>query len=210
MKIVDPALAAKILADGRTIGHPARSKEVIGKVRYVARYAQPFAMGVSNTAHVVRFYRMLKKRIEEGNPVEVYVFNTTGRIVAKHVWVEKKFGNKVIEVPEPVLVEDENGIPRAIGGTRPSIEETELFLLQAVRGAVEYEPHPVWGSKVLVPKKVPGIPDERLRRLKPTTYLSMEEFKALLKAQIEESKYWLDINCPGLPKEIRNSMDFKR
>lgn len=209
VKIVDPALAAKVLADGRTIGHPAQSKEVIGKVRYVARYAQPFTMGVSNTAHVVRFYRMLKKRIEEGNPIEVYMFNTTGRIVAKYVWVEKKFGNKVIEVPEPVLVEDENGVPRAVGGTKPSIEETELFLLQAVRGAVEYEPHPVWGSKVLVPKKVPGIPDERLRRLKPTTYLSMEEFKALLKAQIEESKYWLDINCPGLPKEIRNSMDFE-
>ncbi len=209
VKIVDPALAAKVLADGRTIGHPAQSKEVIGKVRYVARYAQPFTMGVSNTAHVVRFYRMLKKRIEEGNPIEVYMFNTTGRIVAKYVWVEKKFGNNVIEVPEPVLVEDENGVPRAIGGTKPSIEETELFLLQAVRGAVEYEPHPVWGSKVLVPKKVPGIPDERLRRLKPTTYLSMEEFKALLKAQIEESKYWLNINCPGLPKEIRNSMDFE-
>ncbi|OYT55299.1 MAG: hypothetical protein B6U76_06375 [Desulfurococcales archaeon ex4484_217_2] len=84
MKIVDPALAAKVLADGRTIGHPAQSKEVIGKVRYVARYAQPFTMGVSNTAHVVRFYRMLKKRIEEGNPIEVYMFNTTGRIVAKY------------------------------------------------------------------------------------------------------------------------------
>jgi len=209
VKIVDPALAAKVLADGRTIGHPAQSREVIGKVRYVARYAQPFTMGVSNTAHVVRFYRMLKKRIREGSPIEVYMFNTTGRIVAKYIWVEKKLGNRVLEVPEPVLVEDENGIPKAIGGTRPSIEETELFLLQAVRGAVVYEPHPIWGNKVLVPKRVPGISDERLKQLKPTTYLSSEEFKALLKAQIEESKYWLDKNCPGLPDEIRNSMDFE-
>jgi len=197
------------LADGRTIGHPAQAKEVIGRVRYVARYAQPFTMGVTNTAHVVRFYEMLVKRIEEGNPVEVYMFNTTGRIVAKYKWVEKKLGNKTIAAPEPTLVKDERGIPRPIGGTNPTIEETELFLLQAVRGAVEYEPHPVWGERVLVPKNVHGISEERLKQLKPTTYLNMEEFKVLLKAQIEESKYWLDKNCPNLPEKIRNAMDFE-
>lgn len=208
IKIVDEAIAAKVLADGRTIGHPAQAKEVIGKVRYVARYARPFTMGVTNTAHVVRFYQYLKKRKEEGNPIEVYLFNTTGRIIAKYEWKEKKLGDKTIMAPEPVLVEVE-GIPKAIGGTRPTIEETELFILQAVRGAVEYEPHPVWGEKVLVPKKVPGIKPERLKELKPTTYLSMGEFKALLKAQIIESKYYLDKDCPNLPKEIYNAMDFE-
>lgn len=35
-------------------------------------------------------------------------------------------------VPEPILVEM-NGIPKAMGGTRPTIEETELFLLQATK-----------------------------------------------------------------------------
>ncbi len=208
VKIVDEALAAKVLADGRTIGHPAQAKEVVGKVRYVARYAQPFTMGVTNTAHVVRFYEYLKKRREKGDPIEVYHFNTTGRIIAKYKWVEKKLGDKTIMAPEPVLVEID-GIPRAIGGTRPSIEETELFLLQAVRGAVKYKPHPVWGEKVLVPVEVPGISSERLKELMPTTYLSMDEFKALLKAQIEESKYYLNKNCPGLPKEIYNAMDFE-
>jgi len=208
IKIVDEALAAKVLADGRTIGHPAQAKEVVGKVRYVARYAHPFTMGVTNTAHVVRFYQYLKKRKEKGDPIEVYQFNTTGRIIAKYKWVEKKIGNKTIMAPEPVLVEVD-GIPKATGGTRPSIEETELFLLQAVRGAVKYKPHPVWGEKVLIPVEVPGISSERLKELMPTTYLSMEEFKALLKAQIEESKYYLNKNCPGLPEEIYNAMDFE-
>ncbi len=208
VKIEDIALAAKVLADGRTIGHPAQAKEVIGKVRYVARYAQPFTMGATNTDHVVRFYQYLKKRKEEGNPIEVYLFNTTGRIIAKYEWVEKDLGGKKIMAPEPILVE-KNGIPKAIGGERPSIEETELFLLQAVRGAVKYKPHPVWGEKVLVPDDVPGLTKERLKQLDPTSYVSMEEFKNLLHAQIEESKYWLNKNCPNLPEEIFNAMDFE-
>ena len=208
IKIEDIGLAAKVLADGRTIGHPAQAKEVVGRVRYVARYAKPFTMGVTNTAHVVRFYNYLKKRREKGDPVEVYQFNTTGRIIAKYYWTEKKLGDKIIKIPEPVLVE-KNGRPRAIGGERPSIEETELFLLQAVRGAVEYEPHPIWGEKALIPKRVPGLSCERLKKLKPTTYLTMEEFKALLKAQIEESKYYLDRDCRNLPPEIYNAMDFE-
>ena len=40
------------------------------------------------------------------------------------------------------------------------------------------------------------------------THVGLDEFRRLLKAQIEESKYWLDINCPGLPDEIKNAMDF--
>ncbi len=207
MKIEDPALAAKVLADGRTIGHPAQSKEVIGKIRYVARFAQPFTMGVSNTAHVVRFYEFLKRRAERGDPIQVYMFNNTGRIIAKYRWVERELDGRVLEVPEPILVE-KNGVPKAVGGERPTIEETELFILQAVRGAVEYKPHPVWGDKVLIPKHVPGLSDERLSQLDPTSYLEMEEFRRLLKAQIEVSKYWLDRNCPNLPKEIYEAMDF--
>jgi len=207
VKIVDPALAAKVLADGRTIGHPAQAKEVVGRVRYVARYAQPFTMGATNTDHVVRFYNYLKKRIAQGDPIEVYQLNTTGRIVAKYKWVKKKLGDKEIEAPEPILVL-KNGVPKAVGGTRPTIEETELFLLQTSRGAVKWRPHPVWGEKVLVPAEVPGISPERLAELDPVTHVGLEEFKRLLKAQVEESKYWLDINCPGLPDEIKNAMDF--
>lgn len=95
-----------------------------------------------------------------------------------------------------------------MGGTSPTIEETELFILQAARGAVEYEPHPIWGDKVLVPVKVEGIDERRLRELMPTSYLSMNEMKRLLKAQIKLSKYHLDRQCPGLPPEIYNAMDF--
>ncbi len=61
------------------------------------------------------------------------MFNTTGRIIAKYKWVEKRLGGKLIEAPEPVLVVKE-GRPRAVGGEGSSIEETELFILQAVRG----------------------------------------------------------------------------
>ncbi len=207
MRVEDPALAAKILADGRTIGHPAQSKEVVGKLRYVARFAQPFTMGVPNTAHVVRFYEYLRKRIEQGDPIQVYVFNNTGRIIAKYRWVRMKLGDREIEAPEPILVE-KNGIPKAVGGERPTIEETELFILQAARGAVRYRPHPVWGDKALIPVEVPGLSEERLRQLDPTSYLDMDEFRRLLRAQIEVSKYYLDRNCPGLPKEIYEAMDF--
>jgi len=207
MKIEDPALAAKALADGRTIGHPAQSREVVGRIRYVARFAQPFTMGVSNTDHVVRFYEYLKRRKERGDPIDVYLFNNTGRIIAKYRWTEVKLGDRVIEAPEPILVE-KDGVPKAVGGERPTIEETELFILQAVRGAVRYKPHPVWGEKVLVPVEVPGIGEERLKQLDPTSYLDMSEFRRLLRAQIEVSKYWLDKNCPGLPKEIYEAMDF--
>ena len=208
VKLVDPALAAKVLADGRTIGHPAQARELVGRVRFVSRYCLPFTMGAPSTAHVVRFYEMLKKRIEKGDPVDVYQFNTTGRIIAKYEWRRIELDGEEIEVPEPIFTYTEDGVREPIGGTSPSIEETELFILQAARGAVEYEPHPIWGEKVLVPVKVEGIPEERLKELMPTTYLSLSEMKKLLRAQIRLSKYYLDKQCPGLPKEIYNAMDF--
>ena len=201
-------MAAKVLADGRTIGHPAQSREVVGKVRYVARYAQPFTVGVKDTDHIVRFYNYLLDRIDRGDPIEVYQFNTTGRIVARYRWVVKELDGIRFEAPEPILEKGEDGLPRAVGGTRPTIEETELFILQASRGAVKYRPHPVWGDKVLIPVEVPGISRDRLRELEPTTYLDMDEFRRLLEAQIFESKIWLRRNCPGLPEEIVNAMDF--
>jgi phosphoenolpyruvate carboxykinase (ATP) len=206
VKITDPAFAAKVLADGRTIGHPAQSKEVIAKVRYVARYANPFTMGVSNTDHIVRLYGFLKKWLEEGRRIDIFQFNTTGRIVAEYEWMKEEFDGETIYIPRPKLVE-EDGIPKAVGGTRPTIEETELFLLQALRDNVKYKPHPLWGDKVLIPVDVPGISRKRLVELMPTSYLSTKEFEDLLYAQIYESKYWLKKNCPGLPREIFTAMD---
>ena len=206
VKINDPAFAAKVLADGRTVGHPAQARELVGKVRFVPRYSE-FTIGVGDDAHVVRFYHFLKKWSEKGWRVDVFQLNTTGRIVAKYRWSEVDLDGKKIMAPEPVLVE-KGGLLKPVGGERPTIEETELFLLQAARGAVEWKPHPVWGEKVLIPKRVPGISEERLRQLDPTTYLSMEEFRALLKAQIELSKYHLEKRGLRLPEEIMNSMDF--
>ncbi|MEM3379849.1 MAG: phosphoenolpyruvate carboxykinase (ATP) [Fervidicoccaceae archaeon] len=207
VKIVDPALAAKVLADGRTVGHAAQARELVGKVRFVPRYSE-FTIGVKDDVHVIRFYEFLKKWREKGHEVNIYQWNTTGRIVAKYRWVEKKLGDRTIMAPEPIL-QEVNGILKPVGGERPLIEETELFLLQAERGAVEWSPHPVWGEKVLVPKKVEGISEERLKQLSPLTYMSMEEFRALLKAQLEESKYNLSRLGLKLPPEIMNSMDFE-
>jgi phosphoenolpyruvate carboxykinase (ATP) len=81
-------------------------------------------------------------------------------------------------------------------------------LLQAARGAVKYEPHPIWGEKVLISTEIEGISKERLSQLNPFTYRRMEEMKELIKAQIIKSKYYLSIQCPGLPEEILNAMDF--
>lgn len=207
VKITDPSFAAKVLADGRTVGHAAQARELVGKVRFVPRFTE-FTIGVKDDVHVIRFYEFLKKWKEEGHEVNIYQWNTTGRIVAKYRWIEKKLGEKTIMAPEPIL-QEVNGILKPIGGERPLIEETELFLLQAERGAVEWEPHPIWGEKVLVPKRVPGISDERLKQLNPLTYISMEEFRQLLKAQLEESKYNLTKLGLKLPPEIMNAMDFE-
>lgn len=208
IKIEDLAFAAKVLADGRTVGHPAQSLAVVGKELYESRYCLPFTMGVGNAAHVIRFYDILRKRREKGNPIDVYLLTTIGKIGSEYEWIEEKLGDKIYMMPRSKLKTGSNGIPRPIGGTSPTIEETELFLLQAARGAVEYEPHPIWGEKVLVTTKVEGLSKERLSQLNPFTYRSMEEMRELIKAQIIKSKYYLSIQCPGLPKEILNAMDF--
>jgi len=206
VKITDPAFAAKVLADGRTVGHPAQSKDAVGII-FSSRYCLPFTMGIPSTMHVLRFYEMLRRRMERGDPIDVYQFNTTGRIVAEYTWRRITIDGEEVEVPQPVFRRRPDGSMEPVGGTSPTIEETELFILQAARGAVEYEPHPVWGERVLVPVEVEGLSRERLRQLMPTTYLSMSEFKRLLRAQIRLSKHYLDKQCPNLPPEIYNAMD---
>lgn len=208
VRIKDAAFAAKVLADGRTIGHPAQSREVVGLIRYVTRYCLPFTMGVKPAAHVARFYELLKEREEEGDPVEVYQLNTTGRVGAKYRWVRREVFGEEVEVPEPLMEPAEGGLRKPVGGANPTIEETELFLLQAVRGAVKYKPHPIWGEKVLVPVEVEGIPESRLKEFDPFNYYSRDEVERLLKAQIRLSKLHLDKQCPGLPKPIYAAMDF--
>jgi len=208
VKIEDLAFAAKVLADGRTVGHPAQSLAVVGKELYESRYCLPFTMGVGNAAHIVRFYEILKKRKKKGSPVDLYLLTTVGRIGSEYEWVEEKLGEKSHMMPRSKLKTGSNGIPKPIGGTSPTIEETELFLLQAAREAVEYEPHPIWGKKVLLTTQIKGIPKERLSELNPFNYRSMEEMLELIKAQIIKSKYYLSIQCPGLPEEILSAMDF--
>ena len=208
VKINDEAFAAKVLADGRTIGHPAQSREIAGLVRFVARYCLPFTMGVKPTAHIVRFYEFLKERKAKGDPVEIYQLNTTGRIGTGYKWVKRKIHGCELKIPEPIFESTPDGLRRPIGGTTPTIEETQLFLLQAVRGAVKYEKHPIWGDKVLVPTDVDGLKKERLKELNPLSYRTLDEMKRLLKAQIELSKLYLNKQCPDLPSKIYNAMDF--
>ena len=80
--------------------------------------------------------------------------------------------------------------------------------MQAARGAVKYEPHPIWGDKVLVPVEVEGLSRERLLELNPFSYHSVEEMKKLLQAQIKVSKFNLQKQCKGLPEFILKAMDF--
>jgi len=208
-KLEDPNFAAKVLADGRSVGHPAISISVIGKELYETRYCLPFTMGVSSAAHVVRFREILRKQREKDRPIDVYLVNTTGKIGAEYEWIDEKLGEKTYRMPRTKLGPGRNGIPKPIGGISPSIEETELFLLQAARGAVRYEPHPIWGEKVLVPVEVEGISTERIKELNPFTYRSKEEVKKLLEAQVIKSKYYMSIQAQGLPDYIYNAMDFE-
>ena len=207
VKLNNCDFAAKVLADGRTVGHPAQGRQGVGQVKYAARYCLPFTMGVGGVEHVKRFHGFMKERLNSGNPMDTYLINTTGRIVAEYDWVEEEFLKKKVQVPKTKFKEI-NGKIKPVGGTGPSIEETELFLFQAARGEVEYENHPIWGDRVLIPKNVPGISPERLKELNPFTYNSQEEMKRLLRSQIEVSKIFLDKQCPGLPEEIYNAMDF--
>ncbi len=207
LKLADATFAAKVLADGRTVGHPAQSLKGVGEPKYSARYCLPFTMGVTNADHANRFYAHLKKRAVEGDAVDVYLLNTTGRVGSRYEWVEEARDGKKVEVARTIF-EERNGKKKPAGGTGPSIEETELFLHQAARGAVKYEPHPVWGDKALVPVSVEGLKDERLKELNPFTYHSIEEIKRLLKAQVETARYYLGIQCAGLDPEVLSAMDF--
>jgi len=207
LKIKDSAFAAKVLADGRTTGHPAQSRKGVGEPKYETRYCLPFTMGVDNAAHVVRFYQFVKDREDSENPTEIYLLNTTGRVGSKYDWVELELGGKRVKSPKTRFTMVGTRV-KPEGGKGPSIEETEMFLLQAARDAIEYEQHPIWGNKVLTPVKVPGLTDERLKEMNPFSYHSIEEMKLLLKSQIVISKFYLDRQCHGLPNYIYNSMDF--
>ncbi len=207
LRLNDASFAAKVLADGRTTGHPAQSLKDVGEEKYASRYCLPFTMGIGNAAHIQRFHGFLKEREGTDNPIEVYQINTTGQVGTSYQWVEIERGGKKLTVPKAIF-EEKGGRKTPVGGTGPSIEETELFLFQAARGAVEYEPHPIWGEKVLVPVKVPGLSEKRLKELNPFTYRSLDEMKRLLRAQIEMSKYYLDSQCNGLDETILSAMDF--
>ena len=207
LQITDPLFAAKVLADGRTVGHPADSKEGVGETKYVSRYCAPFTMGVGNADHVHRFLGFLLKRQETDDPITVYQINTTGKIGAKYEWLTVNLDGEEHQIPRVVLKEKQ-GRKRPVGGTDPTIEETELFLIQALRGAVKYEPHPIWGEKVMVPMEVEGLTQQRLAELNPFTYRSYEEMETLLQAQILLSKYYLARQCAGVSREIYYAMDF--
>ena len=207
LKLTDPTFAAKVLADGRTVGHPAQSRKGVGEAKFVSRYCLPFTMGVGNAQHVHRFHGFMQERRGTDNRIEVFQVNTTGRVGTEYDWVEDEVEGQAIEMPKARFVEKQ-GKRRPVGGTGPSIEETELFLLQAVRGAVEYEPHPIWGDRVLVPVRVPGISESRLKEFDPFTYRSKTEMKRILRSQIEMSKLFLAQQCAGLDAKILNVMDF--
>lgn len=207
VKIADPDLAAKVLADGRTVGHPAQSRKGVGEQKFETRYCMPFTIGVSNAEHVNRFHDFLLARQGTDDPIEVYQFNTTGRVGAEYEWVVEQVNGSSVRMARAKF-ETVNGRIRPVGGVGPTIEETELFLHQAARGAVTYEPHPVWGRKVLVPVEVPGLSAERLAQFNPFTYRPVSEMHKLLQSLVEVSKLNLDAQCPGLKPEIYHGMDF--
>lgn len=207
LKINDINFAAKVLADGRTVGHPAQSQEGIGETKYSSRYCLPFTMGVTNAEHIHRFREILGKRWGQADPIEVYQINTTGKVGVAYQWRTVQLNGKEYEMPTVKFEQTGQG-PKPIGGAGPSIEETALFLIQAARGAVQWQPHPVWGDKVLVPSSIPGITPERLAQFDPFTYRSRQEMERLLRAQILLGKYYNDIQCPGLRAEIHEAMDF--
>jgi len=207
LKIDDIDFATKVLADGRTVGHPAQSQEDVGETKYSSRYCLPFTMGVGNAEHLHRFREILHKRCAAGEPIEVYQINTTGKVGAAYEWHTLQLNGEEYEMPRVCFEQTPDG-PKAIGGTGPSIEETEVFLMQAARGAVQWAPHPLWGEKVLTPVSVPGLTEQRLQELNPFTYRSAEEMEKLLRAQIILGKYYNDIQCPGLDPDIYTAMDF--
>ncbi len=164
-------------------------------------------MGVTNAEHLHRFREILHLRRAAGEPIQVYQINTTGKVGAAYEWDTVQLNGEEYEMPRVRFEQTPDG-PRAIGGTGPSMEETEVFLIQAARGAVRWTPHPIWGEKVLAPLSVPGITDQRLQELNPFTYRSPTEMERLLHAQVILGKYYNDIQCPGLHPDIYTAMDF--
>lgn len=207
VKINDVNFAAKVLADGRTVGHPAQSQAGIGETKYCSRYCLPFTMGVGNAVHVHRLWELIAKRRDSATPVEIYQINTTGKIGAKYEWKTLVLDGEEFTIPQAVF-KQKHGKREPVGGTGPAIEETELFLIQAVRGAVEYAPHPIWGEKVLVPTQVPGISRQRLAQFNPFTYRTSQEMEDLLDGQVALSKHYLNQQCAGLDRDIYYAMDF--
>ena len=61
---------------------------------------------------------------------------------------------------------------------------------------------------MLVPARIEGLPQERLKELDPFTYRTAEEMEALLRQQIAQSKYYLKAQCARLNKRVLNAMDF--
>ncbi len=207
LKLNDIDFAVKVLADGRTVGHPAQSQEGIGETKYSSRYCLPFTMGVTSAEHLHRFREILHKHRAAGEPIQVYQINTTGKVGAAYEWDTVQLNGEEYEMPRVRFEQTPDG-PKAIGGTGPSIEETEVFLIQAARDAVQWQPHPIWGEKVLAPLSVPGLTDQRLQELDPFTYRSREEMEKLLRAQIILGKHYNDIQCPGIDPDIYTAMDF--
>ena len=205
LKIVDPDFASAILASGRTVGHPAQSTEGIGEEKFAPLY-NPFIIGkgASNADHVHRF-RDITKHIRESaragknDPLDCYLINTTGAVGTRY---EMKEGKST-----PVF-EESNGKKVPVGGTGPTIHETELFLLQEAREVVKWAPHPIWGEKVLCPVDIPGLPKERLKELDPFTYRTKEEMVELLNIQLKNIEKVFDEQIPGLDKNIYHAMDF--
>ena len=202
VKIEDANFAAAVLAAGRTLGHAAQAAEVVGQERYVPLY-NPFIIGATPADHVHRFRDIKVERdrraAETGeDTLECYLINTTGRVGTKYVMKDGR--------PE-VVFEWRRGKKRPIGGEGPSIEETELFLLQAARRAVKYEPHSLWRGRVMVPVEVPGLSLERLEELNPFHYRTMEEMRRLLQLQIKKAKGVFDARVRGLDAEIFHAMD---
>lgn len=205
LMIMDANYAGAVLAAGRTVGHPAQGSEGIGEEKYVALY-NPFIIGrgASPADHVHRF-RDIKLQRDQiaretgGDPLSCYLVNTTGTVGSRYTLHDGAAGT---------VFEEGNGKKKPVGGTGPKIEETEIFLLQAARGAVSYRPHPFWGERVLVPTLVPGISPERLSELDPFHYRTEEEMRKLLQLQIAHSKKVFDTQVPGLDKAIYHAMDF--
>jgi len=212
VKIQDLDIAAAIYGAGRTVGHPAQSAKGIGEEKFSPNYNDPFIMGKEHTAanRTIRYreyFENRRKAADEGSsePLEIYLINTTGKIGTK---ITSENGKNFKPVFEEVKRPDGTIKKKPVGGTGPTIEETELFIHMAAAGRVKYEPHPIYGKKVLIPVKVPGLSDKRIKELNPFNHHDMDIIKAMLKEQVDRTKAVFDKKLKGLPQNIYNALDF--